>query len=193
MKITVSTESIEDLNCESMILGFFSDERPPKGYCGDVDWCFNGLISELIARDGIQGRSMEKVLFQADHRLSVPKILLLGLGEKKSLDYRILYHAGQVVLRTAHDIDCHNFAFDIPGAGRCGLDTAMMTESVLRGMNDFLSGDRTADREISASILCRNTMIEAVCRGMENLRGMAETNFDIIAGNGRSSAQDGTR
>ncbi len=193
MKITVSTESIEDLNCESMILGFFSDERPPKGYCGDVDWCFNGLISELIARDGIEGRPMEKVLFQANHRLSVSKILLLGLGEKDSLDYRTLYHAGQAFLRTVHDIGCRDFAFDIPGAGRCRLDPAMMTESVLRGMEDSLPGDRTADKGISASILCRNTMIEAVRRGMEHLRSMPGTNFDMTAGERRRAAQDGTR
>ena len=48
MKIKISHTSPEALSHDTLILGFFSDERPPKGYCGLVDWRLNGMISTEI-------------------------------------------------------------------------------------------------------------------------------------------------
>ena len=61
MKITISTASPDALARETLILGFFSDERPPKGYCGLVDWRLNGMISAEIAAGRISGGFLEKV------------------------------------------------------------------------------------------------------------------------------------
>lgn len=51
MKIKITTASPDALNHDTLILGFFSDERPPRGYCGLVDWRLNGIISTEIARE----------------------------------------------------------------------------------------------------------------------------------------------
>ena len=61
MKITISTASPDTLVRETLILGFFSDERPPKGYCGLVDWRLNGMISAEMARGRISGVFLEKI------------------------------------------------------------------------------------------------------------------------------------
>ena len=58
MKIKISTASPDALDRETLILGFFSDERPPRGYCGLVDWRLNGMISaEIAAGQDLRGLS----------------------------------------------------------------------------------------------------------------------------------------
>ena len=49
MQIKLTTESLDRLPHECLVLGFFSDERPPRGNGGFVDWRLNGLVSRLIA------------------------------------------------------------------------------------------------------------------------------------------------
>ena len=88
MKIKISTASPDALNRDTLILGFFSDERPPRGYCGLVDWRLNGMISTEIARGRVSGDFMEKLLYAFPKRIRISRILLFGLGALFRTDLR---------------------------------------------------------------------------------------------------------
>ena len=136
MQIKVSSEPLDILTYDSLAFGFFSDERPPRGYCGLADWRLNGLVSKLIVEGRITGAFMEKVLICSDHRILSSKILLMGLGESTQLTYEKLYTAGHTISQTLDEIECANFAFDIPGTGRCNLEVPKMAVTVVSGVFD---------------------------------------------------------
>ncbi len=170
MKITLSSEPIDDLIHENIVLGFFSDERPPRGYCGHADWRLNGLISKLIAGGTITGSSMERVLIHTNYRIPSPKILLLGLGESTHVDYEKLYHTGYEVSRTLSEMGCYDFALDIPGAGRCALEVSRMAKSFISGLWDYFT-DRPEKRGIlSSCILGEEVLIDEIILGIQEFK-----------------------
>jgi leucyl aminopeptidase len=148
MKIKVSSEPLDTLTYDSLAFGFFSDERPPRGYCGLADWRLNGLVSNLIAGGRVSGAFMEKVLISSDQRIPSPKILLMGLGESAQLTYEKLYTAGCTILQTLSEVECANFAFDIPGSGRCPLEVPKMAVAMVSGIFEtgtLKQGDAVSD------------------------------------------------
>jgi len=115
MQIKVTTESLDRLPHECLVLGFFSDERPPKGNGGFVDWRLNGLVSRLIADGKISGAFSERVLLESQQRLPLQKIVLFGLGKRRELSYETLRDAGARMTETAVDATakspCHRLSF----------------------------------------------------------------------------------
>ena len=137
MKINVSPESLDAVAYDGLVLGFFSDERPPRGYCGLADWRLNGLISKLIVEGRIAGAFMEKILIFSNHRIPSSKIFLLGLGESTQLTYEKLYTAGSTISQTLSETECADLVFDIAGSGRCNLEIPGMVVAMVSGVFDF--------------------------------------------------------
>ena len=139
MKIKISTASPDALNRDTLILGFFSDEKPPRGYCGLVDWRLNGMISTEIARGRVSGDFMEKLLYAFPKRIRISRLLLLGLGEISELTYDRLYNSGYEMARTVSGIQANDLALPIPAAGRGPLQLSGMAEALITGLFDGFS------------------------------------------------------
>jgi hypothetical protein len=139
MKIKISTASPDALNRDTLILGFFSDERPPRGYCGLVDWRLNGMISTAIARGRVSGDFLEKMLYAFPERIRISRLLLLGLGPISELTYDRLYNAGFETARTVSGIQANDLALPIPAAGRGPLKLPGMAEALITGLFDGFS------------------------------------------------------
>jgi hypothetical protein len=136
MKITISTASPDALARETLILGFFSDERPPKGYCGLVDWRLNGVISTEIAAGRISGNFLEKIACSFPGRIRVSRLLLFGMGALTELTYDKLYDAGFEMARTVGGLGATDLALPMPAAGRGPLKLPGMTEAMVTGIFD---------------------------------------------------------
>lgn len=136
MKIKITTASPDALNHDTLILGFFSDERPPRGYCGLVDWRLNGMISSAIAGGRISGIFLEKLACAFPERIRVSRLLLFGLGALSELTYDKLYNAGYEMARTVIGIGATDLALPVPAAGRGPLNLDGMTEALLTGIFD---------------------------------------------------------
>jgi len=127
------------LNRDTLILGFFSDERPPRGYCGLVDWRLNGMISTEIAQGRVSGDFLEKLLYAFPKRIRISRILLFGLGAISVLTYDRLYNAGYEMARTVSGIRADDLALPIPAAGRGPLKLSGMAEALITGLFDGFS------------------------------------------------------
>jgi hypothetical protein len=136
MKIWISTASPDALVRETLILGFFSDERPPKGYCGMVDWRLNGMISTEIAGGRISGSFLEKIACTFSRRIRISRLLLFGMGALSELTYDMLYDAGFEMAKTVTGIGATDLALPMPAAGRGSLQLAGMTEALITGLFD---------------------------------------------------------
>ena len=75
---------IDRLKCDAIGVPFFSDERPPRGVLGLLDWRMCGLVSRMMMRGKIVGAPLETVMVPARQRLSVDKLLLFGAGPRAS-------------------------------------------------------------------------------------------------------------
>ena len=171
MQIKISTEPLDILNPECLMLGFFSDERPPRGPCGFADWRLNGLISNLLAADRIHGALHENVMIETGGRIPPPKLLLHGLGPLHELSYERLHQAGFHLARTAFGIQCRDFAFDIPAAPRADLDITQMTEALIRGFFDrVLSETPDTGEAPSPCVLVDESHFQKVLLGLHRYK-----------------------
>jgi len=170
MQIKVTTESLDRLPHECLVLGFFSDERPPKGNGGFVDWRLNGLVSRLIADGKISGAFSERVLLESQQRLPLQKIVLFGLGKRRELSYETLREAGARMTETAVRIHCYDFAVEVPGAGRSLLEVAEMTTQFTTGIFDCLSGNLEHLSTVSPCLLSDESFFQKTLLGIHKLR-----------------------
>lgn len=170
MQIRISIKPLDIIKHEGLVLGFFSDERPPRGYCGLVDWRLNGMISTKIANGKITGIFMEKVLIAPHQRIPSSKVLLFGLGEATKLTYDTLYTAGHDISQTITKINCVDFAFDIPAIGRCNLEVPLMTEAMITGCFDFLFKNIEKWGSVSPCILGDESCLDEIVLGLHKFK-----------------------
>ncbi len=169
MKIKISTASPDVLNRDTLILGFFSDERPPRGYCGLVDWRLNGMISTEIARGRVSGNFLEKLLYAFPKRIRISRILLFGLGALSELTYDRLYNAGYEMARTVSGIRAVDLALPIPAAGR-GLKLSGITEALITGLFDGFSCKPEELPSLRLEIPAKAEHTDEIRAGMDRFR-----------------------
>ncbi len=184
MQIKIVTQPPNIPKFENLVLGFFSDEKPPRGFCGLVDWRLNGAISRELAAGRITGAPGEQVAFAFSRRLPVARVLLLGMGPLADMTYDALYEAGRRISKTMSGMRCREFAFSIPGVGRCGLLPATMAEAVVTGCFDYFSGDRERGEGVLPCVVAderwREQMIEGLNKFKMQAKGdMAEEVFEV--------------
>lgn len=184
MAIRIETTAVDNLNHEGLALGFFSDERPPRGYVGFVDWRLNGMISKQIANGKLTGSYLEKVLVPSDRRIPTPKILLIGLGSSADLTYDTLYAAGYAFSETIANLKWIDFAFEVPAAGRSALALPIMTEAVLTGFFDAFSRDVGNLESLSPALLIKEEMMEPVMAGVERFKKNIKDVIPVEVGTG---------
>ena len=169
MKIKVLSGSLDALAYDGLALGFFSDERPPRGYCGLADWRLNGLISKLIVEGRITGAFMEKTLIFSNHRIPSSKIFLIGLGKSTQLTYEKLYTAGSTISQTLSEMECADLVFDIPGSGRCKLEIPGMTVAMVSGAFDFCDR-KQGDVTSGMIVLSDGNFFDEIVLGMHEFK-----------------------
>ena len=158
---------------ETLILGFFSDERPPKGYCGLVDWRLNGMISTEIAAGRISGTFLEKTAYAFPTRIHVSRLLLFGLGAVSDLTYDRLYNAGFELAKTVNGIGATDLALPMPAAGRGPLQLAGMTEALITGIFDGCARGPEKTPPLSLEIPARANNKRDIRRGLDRFRKQA--------------------
>ncbi len=170
MKIRITTASPDELHHDTLILGVFSDERPPRGYGGWVDWRLNGIISTEIARGMISGRFPDKLLFAYPQRIRVSRLLLFGMGLLAELTYDHLYNTGYEMARTLSGIQTTDMALPIPAAGRGSLKLPEMTDAMVTGLFDGFALKAEELPTLRLDIPARVTQTEEIMKGLTLFR-----------------------
>ncbi len=65
---------------------YFEDERPLRGPAALLDWRLNGLLTDLLLREELTGRSGERLLVPNNGKLGAERVLLAGGGRWAALD-----------------------------------------------------------------------------------------------------------
>lgn len=191
MKISIATSELpEALDRETLLLGFFSDERPPKGYGGFVDWRLNGEISNALAAGRISGGFAERAAFAFPKRLRVSRLILFGLGDLADLTYERLYNGGYEMALTAGGLAATDIALPVPCAGRGGLALAGATEALFTGLFDgYAQGPLPLDA-LRLEIPARSDHAGEIRRGLDRFRQQAGGQRVRILGPGEEPLEE---
>ena len=182
MKIRITTASPDELHHDTLILGVFSDERPPRGYGGWVDWRLNGIISTEIARGMISGRFPDKLLYAYPQRIRVSRLLLFGMGPLAELTYDHLYNTGYEMARTLSGIQTTDMALPMPAAGRGSLKLQEMTDAMVTGLFDGFALKTEELPTLRLDIPARVTQTDEIMKGLTFFRRrVGETACEILS------------
>ncbi len=114
MQIVESTQPIEEVDAEVLVLFHLEDEPAPRGRLGQVDWILCGAVSRLRARGKFAGEQGAAALLTPSGKLKVGRILVVGLGRQADLSmvvlYRLSYQAAQAIL----NLRCTHVAMELP-------------------------------------------------------------------------------
>jgi hypothetical protein len=99
---------------DALVAAIFSDDRPPRGLAGLIDWRTDGTISRMAAQGRVTGEFDECVLFATNNRTACGFILFYGLGAKRELTAERLRRASASVGAKLRKAGVKKFAFSIP-------------------------------------------------------------------------------
>jgi hypothetical protein len=194
MKITIAkSDSPDALNHETLILGIFSDERPPKGYGGRVDWRLNGMISDELAAGRVSGSFLEKSALAFPTRIRVSRLILFGLGALGELTYERLYSAGYDMALTAAGLGATDVALPIPAAGRGRLPLSGMSEALFTGLYDGFMRDPQRMEALRLDIPARPDQAAEIRRGLDRFRHQAGDARVRVLDSGEEDAEPADR
>jgi len=132
MQVTVLSEKISRIRSEILIFGFFQDIRPITGYAGEIDWLTSGSISSLIQQSKIKG-SLGEATLVATSKVETPKILLMGLGQKKHYTYKNIHQLSTHVLEILARLRVRESITELWGQEECSLDLMGSLDAFLQG------------------------------------------------------------
>jgi Cytosol aminopeptidase family, N-terminal domain len=103
------------LATEVVAAALASDERPPRGLAGLLDWRLSGRISALLARGFATGEPGEVLLLPGKPKLVFDKVLLFGVGARHDFTegtYRVVLSK---MLETLENLRARTAVIELPG------------------------------------------------------------------------------
>jgi hypothetical protein len=103
---------------EVLVAGLTSDERPPHGVAGLVDFRLCGRISRILKAGTASGRLGEVLLIPGKPKLPFDKVLLFGMGpfaDYSELAFRAVL---EKVLKTLEGLRARTAVVELPGRHR---------------------------------------------------------------------------
>lgn len=170
MQITLAPEPPDLPRNKCLALGIFSDERPPRGICGFIDWRINGFISRKIKAGQITGEFREKVIIPFPGRIGSDILFLFGLGRLAELDYEKIYTSSYEIAEAVAGMKINDFAFDLHGENRSNLALAAVIESMITGFFDSFSRDVEKLANMTARIVSSADNIKAISIGIQRFK-----------------------
>lgn len=100
IKFTFTSQPIDKIPCELLILLHYEQEVPFHGLLGLVDWRINGKLSHLVQDHKFVGKAREMVLMPAERRFQAEKLIVMGLGEKNKFEEGFIAQVLDYVFQT---------------------------------------------------------------------------------------------
>jgi len=184
MQISLSTQPADRQRHKCLVLGFFSDEKPPRGTCGLVDWRLNGMISRALKEGQLTGAFGERAMIPYPGRIASDFLCLVGLGPIAEISLNRVYDAAYDIAAMTDKLKMRDFAFDLPGDNRSALTTAGLMEAMITGFFDYLSRDVDRLASVSVCLVTSADRLSDVARGIEqfnrNVKHVGSVDFSAL-------------
>jgi hypothetical protein len=189
LALSVETEPLERVRADLAVAAFFADERPLRGDAGRADWRLLGMLSELLRAGRLRGAAGEALLVPTLGRLLAPRLLLLGLGDRKAFGASQAEAATREAVLHSVALACARVVLSAPGRPVGPLPPARSAEAVLRGAVAALR-ERPAALDL---ILLVGGEASAVCASLTLAAKRAEVPVRLRSPEGAEAAAAPTR
>jgi hypothetical protein len=112
---TPELRKLDLLGTEVIVSTLASDERPPHGVSGLLDFRLAGRISRLIESGFATGRVGEVVLVPGKPKLPFDKLLLFGIGKQTEFNDPVFRAVLDKILRTLEGLRARTAVVELPG------------------------------------------------------------------------------
>ncbi|MEN6620403.1 MAG: M17 family peptidase N-terminal domain-containing protein [Smithella sp.] len=170
MQVVLAPESPDLPRHKCLVLGIFSDERPPRGICGFIDWRINGFISREIKAGRIKGEFREKVIIPFPGRIGTEILFLFGLGRLAEINYEKIYTSSYEIAEAVAGMKINDFAFDLQGENRSNLALAAVVESMITGYFDYFSRDVEKLADMTVRMVSSITNLKQISIGIQRFK-----------------------
>ena len=106
---------LDQVGTEVLIGAVFSDERPPRGVAGLVDWRSAGRLSRLMQQGFLTGELGEVLMVPAKPGMPFDKAVLFGAGRRAEFDDEIFEALIERMLRTTEGLCTRAVVAELPG------------------------------------------------------------------------------
>ncbi len=169
MRVKVLSQKITKVPSEVIVSGFFQDVRPLKGLLAEIDWLYNGAISNLIKEGKISGIRGEALLMGGWRRLAAPKILVIGLGKKDEFHYSSLKDLSIQIGEKLLKLEVSEVAMDIFGIEPASLNYMEAAESIINGLEIGIKGKDSFEVVLLLKDPMKGKELEGRIKGMQDL------------------------
>jgi len=138
MDTILSKGEVDVQECDVLVTGFFSDERPLTGSTGLIDWRLNGMLSRLLTEKKLTGGWKETTLIPSQGRVMSRMILLFGLGEVREYSYLRVRELSPYLLETLKKLDVLDVCLSFPYEERYNVDCGKLAEVLIEGIADCI-------------------------------------------------------
>jgi hypothetical protein len=108
--LELTPRPLERVESDVAVAGFFSDERPLRGGIARADWRLCGGLSKRIARGDLLGGRGDAMLMGCGRALRSPRLLVVGLGERRDFDLVRLSDEMSGAMRRCGGLRCFDIA-----------------------------------------------------------------------------------
>jgi len=122
---------LDEVRSEVLACGVFTDERPPHGTAGLVDWRLAGQVGRLMQRAFVTAERGEVVMLPLRPKLPFDKALLFGLGPRASFDDAVFREVTAHMLRAMEGLSARSAVVELPGRHRAAIDAERATDILL--------------------------------------------------------------
>lgn len=107
---------MDQVHADTIAVGLFEEDRPPRGLAGLADWRLCGRVSRLIVSGNVTGRFREAVLFPGYARLPANRVCVLGLGRRAEFSAARAREASWVLAESLRKLRASSFIVSLPGS-----------------------------------------------------------------------------
>lgn len=141
MDVKIKTGRIDQEAAEVIILSHFEGDLTLQGETAAVDKALGGQIKNVLASGEFSGKPNQLLLLHIQGKISVRRVLLVGLGKKKDAGLEQVRQAMGTAARYVRDLSLKSFSTVIHGRGlaRGGMREAAqaVVEGSLLGLYQF--------------------------------------------------------
>lgn len=134
--IAPDLRQIDTVGAEVLACALFSDQFPPRGVVGLVDWRMAARLSRYLEFSQIAGHLGEAVLIPGKPRIPFEKLLLFGAGPSVSFDETAYVEVISRMLQALDGLKVRMAVVERPGRDLRTIDAARAVELLLRTCSD---------------------------------------------------------
>jgi len=117
MKLGLETRSPMDALADVLVLGRYAAPTRPAAELVALDKKLDGLLSTVLGTEKFEGKAGQVAHLYTGGRIPAARVMVVGLGPKKSGDAEILRRAAATSARRARDLGATSVAVFMPADG----------------------------------------------------------------------------